>query len=190
MHDKSVDRSQLPKNLGSDDRHPLPGNSLPTQAFAPQVDDPALSTAGGVSEATVSLIERVASICQDYQQSVESGRNDDFRQHLIQLAEEDQPTLLRNLLEFDIFRLRKLGQAPTPQTYIDLLPEFDALIRRVFLDTSSVSIAARSLEELPETGTFERSVVTRLGEYRLVRELGRGGMARYSKRSICVAAIA
>ena len=136
--------------------------------------------------ATHSFFDKVTSICQSYKDSVSNGAGKgELRDHLVQLAFEDQPTLLRNLLEFDVQQRRMSGQAPTPQDYLDLLPEHDSLIRRVFLDMSSASISGGWQKDVPETLLFQSPIASRLGEYRLLRKLGRGGMAQFLKRSIC-----
>ena len=141
-----------------------------SQQQAPKGEDQSLL-------ATHSFFDKVTSICESYRDSVSKGFGKrELRDHLLQVAQEDQPTLLRNLLEFDVQQRRKAGEAPTPQDYLEVLPEYDILIRRVFLDMSSASIAGDWQSDAPKTISFQSPVASRLGEYRLLRELGRGGM--------------
>jgi eukaryotic-like serine/threonine-protein kinase len=127
--------------------------------------------------ATHSFFEKVTSICQSYKESVaKSPGHRQLREYLVQVAQENQPTLLRNLLEFDVQQRRKSGQAPVPQDYIDVVPEHESLIRRVFLDISSISISGGWKSDAPETQSVDAPIASRLGDYRLLRELGRGGM--------------
>ena len=116
--------------------------------------------------ATHSFFEKVTSICQSYKESVAKiPGHGQLREYLVQVAKEDQPTLLRNLLEFDVQQRRKSGQAPVPQDYIDVLPEHDSLIRRVFLDISSISISGGWKIDAPETHSVDAPIASRLGDY-------------------------
>ena len=87
------------------------------------------------------------------------------------MVENIQPVLLRNLLAIDIRNRRAAGQQPSAEEYIRRLPQFAELIRQVFLDTLD---SHASLQ--PKIATLKRPAVSRLGEYRLLGELGRGGM--------------
>ncbi len=119
--------------------------------------------------------EKVDSLCRTFSFELEKGKPD-LRDYLVQVAKDDQPTLLKNLLEYEVRNRRKAGQFPTAQEYIQLLPEFDGLIRRVFLDASSISVASLVESDVGETRIHAAPAASRLGDYRLVRELGRGGM--------------
>ncbi|MBL8818571.1 MAG: protein kinase [Planctomyces sp.] len=131
---------------------------------------------------THSAFDKVISVCAAYSAERESenaqggsGRKD-LRSYLVQVANDDQATLLRNLLEYEIRNRRKAGEVPTAKEYIEMLPEHDGLIRRLFLDVSSASMSEGQIAAADmETGR-QPLVASRLGEYRLMRELGRGGM--------------
>ena len=85
-------------------------------------------------------------------------------------------TLLRNLLQHEILRRRSEGECPRAEEYILHLPRFAALVRQVFLE-SSISFARPPAGKEPPDTAFSRPLAAnRLGDYRLVRELGRGGM--------------
>jgi eukaryotic-like serine/threonine-protein kinase len=116
----------------------------------------------------------VNEICRDFSKEWDRGRPD-FASKLSQVALEDRPTLLRNLLEFEVRRRREKGETPSIQEYIARAPEFEGLIRRVFLDASTVSLVAIR-EPPPGDSPTGAPAASRLGDYRLVRELGRGGM--------------
>jgi len=118
----------------------------------------------------------------------------DLNDFLSRVPEEDRPPLLRNLLEYEIKHRRQCGEAPNSKDYTDLLPEsYENIVREIFLDTNtwhsgkstSISSIATNLSEIA-TGSLASSNgisqatqvpnVARLGDYRLVRELGRGAM--------------
>ena len=126
-------------------------------------------------QATASFFDKVISLCENYsRESVH--RKQDLRSYLVQVGKDDQATLLRNLLEYEVRNRRKVGESPAAKEYIDLLPEHEALIRRIFLDASSVSIAAGWDAKVEKETRGFAPVASRLGEYRLIREIGRGGM--------------
>ncbi len=80
-----------------------------------------------------------------------------------------------HLLEYEVRKRRQAGETPSSRDYLDLLPpEFADLVRRGFLDASSLSCAAA--HDPTPTGYWQGPAASRLGEYRLVRELGRGGL--------------
>ena len=130
------------------------------------------------SLAATTSFDDVNALCCAY---VEERGARSLEVYLQRIAEGAQPTLLRNLLDLDIQRRRASGQRPSVDEYVARLPEFAELIRQAFLDASSFSISTRSIaEQLASTwnGPRPASVLTarRLGEYELLRELGRGGM--------------
>src|SRR5262245_16391601 len=123
---------------------------------------------------STNSFDRINVLCESFSKEWERGRGDIAAYHA-QVAPEDQPTLLRNLLELEVRTRRKNGEKPSAQEYIARLPQSEGLIRRVFLDSSSVSMAAVH-EPAPRDSSTRSPAASRLGEYRLVRELGRGGM--------------
>jgi tetratricopeptide (TPR) repeat protein len=117
----------------------------------------------------------VDAVCQSFVAAWETGRPD-ISAYLTRVTAEEWTTLLRNLLEHEVRTRRQLGEAPSSKDYIDLLPpKYADLVRRVFLDASSVSLASVH-EPTPSADVVVRPAASRLGDYRLVRELGRGGM--------------
>lgn len=122
-----------------------------------------------------SSFDRVTGLCRDYLAESEGGRPD-LASYLARVPAEERPTLLRNLLDQELPRRRRAGEAPTPSDYLDRLPpEYAGLVRRAFLETSSVSLAAAH-DPAPTADWAAQPAASRLGDYRLVRELGRGGM--------------
>lgn len=123
---------------------------------------------------TANSFDRINGLCQTFTHDWELGRPD-LANYLSQVNSEDRPTLLRNMLEFEVRKRRRNGETPTAPEYIARVPASEELIRRVFLDASSVSMSAVH-EPTPSDNSPRTPAASRLGDYRLVREMGRGGM--------------
>lgn len=121
--------------------------------------------------------DRVQAACQTFTAEWEKGGPVDLPSYLAIVAEDDQGTLLRNLLEYEIHKRRESGESPRADEYLEKLPKHTAIVRQVFLDTSQLSLSG-------EQGTGGTTTefhaghlpASRLGEFRLVKEIGRGGM--------------
>lgn len=120
--------------------------------------------------------DQINSICESFAETwaPPSGEVNSatLAEHLHQVDEDDRPTLLRNLLHLELERRRANGQQPQLDEYLDQLPMYGALIRQVFLHSSSAS----QQDALDVTATLPLAQVRHLGDYRIVREIGRGGM--------------
>jgi eukaryotic-like serine/threonine-protein kinase len=125
--------------------------------------------------------DNVNALCRSFAEEADKESQLSIEDYLRHVADGAQPTLLRNLLDLDIKRRRAAGQSPGADEYLARLPEFADLIRQAFLDASAVSHGTRSVAEgIASTWDFPKArpalAATRLGEYELLRELGRGGM--------------
>jgi serine/threonine protein kinase len=119
--------------------------------------------------------DRVKSACETFTAEWEPGSQADLPSYLLKVASDDQATLLRNLLEYEIHKRREHGESPRAEDYLAQLPDHTAVIRQAFLETSRLGLTGDQLsanKELPR----EQLPAPRLGKFRLVRELGRGGM--------------
>lgn len=115
--------------------------------------------------------DRINVLCEAFRQEWERERPD-LASYLDRVDPEVRRPLLRNLLEHEVRTRRLAGDAPSTEDYLQKLPrDYGDVIRQVFLDTSQVSLAS-SFDPLPA----HAPAASRLGDYRLVRELGRGGM--------------
>lgn len=123
---------------------------------------------------SLNSFERVSQICAGFRRAWDEGRPD-LVEWLSLVIGEERASLLRNLLEIDIRCRRRSGESPSALDYVVRLPDEEKLIRRVFLDASSLSISAIH-DQTPGETFIPGPPAARLGEYRLVRELGRGGM--------------
>lgn len=119
--------------------------------------------------------DHLQAACQAFSGELKRGGSPDIPSYLVKVAGDDQATLLRNLLEYEVLKRRERGESPRVEDYFDQLPDHTAVVRQVFLETSSIYIAG---DQLPDTEEFpkDRLLAPRLGDFRLVRQLGRGGM--------------
>jgi tetratricopeptide (TPR) repeat protein len=127
-------------------------------------------------ERSKTPLDRAAAICESYTADWHDGRPD-LSSYLGRVPAGERPVLLRNLLEHDVKARRQAGDAPVLTDYLQRLPNDCAdVVRRVFLDMSSVSATSVFEPSDDDRAGSPAPPASRLGDYRLVRELGRGGM--------------
>ena len=125
---------------------------------------------------TMSLpFDQVVALCQDFTSEWEQGERPSIPVYLLRAADQSKETLLLNLLQNEIQRRRLIGESPRAEEYLEQLPRYASLVRKVFLESTSAGSASQS-DPAEATGDEKPLVATRLGDYRLLRELGRGGM--------------
>lgn len=125
--------------------------------------------------------QAIRESCEQYQAAVEQGISPELETYIYAVEESSQPTLLRNLLHVELQRRRRAGQHPTSAEYVSKFPEHGELISTVFFETSSLrsfAAAAQSTSGTSVNAPLPTNTPTGdlLGQYRLIRELGRGGM--------------
>lgn len=145
-----------------------------------------MSGQGDHSSLTMSFDE-ILKACRNYDPSSGQRGPNKLAEYVQQHSPQAQPTLLRNLLFTDVTSRRKAGEAPQSEEYIEALPEHANLIRSVFLETTSVAFSKSVMSDTTGLGTAGEGsnayaatsglpTSERLGNYRLIRQLGRGGM--------------
>jgi len=125
---------------------------------------------------SVFPFKHVASLCEDFTSEWQSAQRPDIPAYLERVGDDAKETLLRNLLQYKIQRRRREGELPHAEEYIQRFPRFPSLVRQVFLESTSLALNSDSKGEPTETVDYKPLAATRLGDYRLIRELGRGGM--------------
>jgi formylglycine-generating enzyme required for sulfatase activity len=88
------------------------------------------------------------------------------------LSESAQTALLLGLLVLEVDFRRRRGEQPTPAEYLLRFPEHRELVREVF---SAGESAAEPGNGRPPAAYEAQEAPARLGRYRIVGELGRGG---------------
>jgi tetratricopeptide (TPR) repeat protein len=166
------------------------------------MDQPVSGAAPEDSSSIVTTpFEQVISACKAFTEDCKPGAAPSIGAYLAQVPEDAQPTLLRNLLAIEVERRRAAGEQPNVEEYLARFPRYADLIRDAFLQLSSASDrsssgwrqgaartgkflepstgaadAARTPSPPPQAAAARMPAASRLGEYRLLRELGRGGM--------------
>jgi tetratricopeptide (TPR) repeat protein len=123
-----------------------------------------------------SPFEQVASLCEAFTGECKHGSRASLDSYLDRVGEEAQPPLLRNLLTIDIENRRSVGEPVQVEEYLERFPKFAGLIRDIFVDLSSLSPVATHETHRAKVAAGKTPAVCRLGDYRLLGELGRGGM--------------
>lgn len=145
----------------------------------------------------VNIFEQINSICKEFRRAIRSGGRPEIEEWLTRVNGDARTTLFSNLLEIEVNHRFRSNESPTSGDYLKRFPQFASQVRQVF-DESTMG----SIEEIPGasgdsavdtmTRTFDNPAANRLGDYELIRELGRGGMgvvyeARHLKRNYRVA---
>lgn len=133
----------------------------------------------GQANAPTVTFENVLSLCEEYAQEQGRRSQSSIDSYLERVAADAQPTLLRNLVAIDLEHRRAAGEHPRIEEYLERFPQFASLIRETFLDVSSVSsvLSYETEESLkPKVAAAKVPGLVRLHDYRLLGELGRGGM--------------
>jgi serine/threonine protein kinase len=125
---------------------------------------------------TALAFEKINSICQSFSDTWSAdfvgASKTQIEAHLNQVEREERVSLLRNLLPIEIERRKAIVEDPQIDDYLSRFPQFGSLIRQVFLTSASGAANATIVPSKAEIGFSARH----LGDYRIERELGRGGM--------------
>jgi eukaryotic-like serine/threonine-protein kinase len=121
--------------------------------------------------------EAIQELCTTFVQQSLLPDRPPLHSYIHKVAAAAQPTLLRNLLHIEIARRRAKGEQPAADEYLNELPSHATLIKQVFLESTSFSqIQIESHSEQALTVSIQLPNTHYLGSFRLLRELGRGGM--------------
>ena len=122
------------------------------------------------SDGTASFAT-IIGLCESFAGEANESSFSTLDSCLAGVGETLKPVLLRNLLAITIKNRRAAGEQPQAQEYIQRFPQFAELIRNVFLDSVDFQASVQ-----PKIAAVGSPAVSRLGDYRILGELGRGGM--------------
>jgi len=133
-----------------------------------------------MTKTVVFSLAQIESICDEFECQWSPDLPSDFDHYLNQVSNVASPTLLRNLLQIELRLRKQAGQDVGKQQYLSRFPEHTDLINEEFAVHKSTIVASM----IDDTGVGERPTqkelplpkVSRLGDYTLERELGRGAM--------------
>ena len=153
---------------------------------------------------SVNVFEQISQICRDFRNQISQGRSPRIEKYLSAIQEEGRENLFSNLLEIELRFRQSKGQSPSSEEYLKRFSQYAKQVRRAFFEPTMASVdsgdscddGTRSLkvafDASEHTLTFQIPDANRLGDYELIRELGRGGMgvvyeARHTKTNNRVA---
>jgi len=120
--------------------------------------------------------DQVVAACENFTVDWKPGTEPIIDSYLGRVDSDARPTLLRNMLAIDFERRRGAGEQPRVEDYLQRFPQFASLIRNAFLELSSVSSVVSHADVKPKVASMKLLAASRLGDYRLLGELGHGGM--------------
>ena len=151
---------------------------------------PELSKKRQSDDASINIFDQIDSICAEFRKQWKVGKRPRVEGFLGQAPENAREALFRNLLAIDIRYRERSGEKPAPADYMRRFPQFKRGIGDAFHFSTSMSMEAMHSTPIDDSGdmpaTVEAPAANRIGEYELIRELGRGGFgvvyeARHTK---------
>ena len=145
------------------------------------------------SPQNVNIFEDIQALCSDFRRQWKKGNQPRIEEYVSRLDEAARQNLFQNLLHVELDFRRRQHESPSSDEYIARFPQFGRWIRQAFFESTMMSIEMDA--ETPaeqETLVIGVPAARRLGEYELIRELGRGGFgvvyaARHLQRGETVA---
>ncbi|WP_372894426.1 serine/threonine-protein kinase PknK [Stieleria sp.] len=128
---------------------------------------------------SVNIFDLIDSICGNFRRQWKAGKRPRIEELLRKVPEDASETLFRNLLAVEIRYRERTGDLPSAADYLARFPDFKRVIGDAFHYSASVSIEEQistsidAAREMPDT--VDSPAASRIGDYELLRELGRGG---------------
>lgn len=125
----------------------------------------------------INVLDDIQLICREFRYQLKRGGRASIEQCLSRVDESSSEMLFQNLLHIDIEYRRRLGEAPSSDEYIEQFPRFARLVRQAFFESTlfSQEYGRDTPQSDEQTLTIQFSAAKKLGNYELIRELGRGG---------------
>ncbi len=125
----------------------------------------------------VNAFDEIQSICRDFRKKLKYGETSSIESYLGRCNAESGEMLFQNLLHIELEFRRRRGDDPSSEDYIKRFPQFAKLIRLVFFESTMMSLDATGDAEGSsiDTLSFSLPAARKLGNYELIREIGRGG---------------
>ena len=140
------------------------------------------------NQVSINVFEQIDTICAEFRKQYRAGKRPDISAFLPKVNEQAQSVLFRNLISTEIRLRRQNGDTPKSSDYLKRFPQFANIIRQEFDESTmgsmdfnvdpakgSTGTASEVISDGTQTRTFEEPAASRLGDYELIRELGRGG---------------
>ncbi|QDU41281.1 Serine/threonine-protein kinase PrkC [Maioricimonas rarisocia] len=134
----------------------------------------------------VAAFEQVQTLCREFRRQLKSGAHEPIEVYLDRVDGTSREMLFQNLLHVEMEFRRRQGETPSSDEYVARFPEFSQLIRQAFFESTLMSVDPAV--ETPADGQtllFDAPAARKLGEYELLRQVGRGAFgAVYEARHL------
>jgi serine/threonine protein kinase/tetratricopeptide (TPR) repeat protein len=131
-----------------------------------------------------TAFEDVQAICRLFRNQLKQSGDVSLGEYLEKIQESSREMLFQNLLHLEIEFRRTKGEQPNSHEYLKRFPQFASAIRLVFFESTMMSpeTNGQGLDDTvtvhfdrPAAHKLDQPAARKLGQYELVRELGRGG---------------
>lgn len=146
-----------------------------------------------MTDSQLNTFEHIQQLCRDYRRRLKHAAPARIEDVLDGADDDCREMLFQNLLHIDIEFQRRQQQNPDSNAYIARFPQFASLIRNAFFESTLMSMSPEVVTPAFEkTHIFEPPAARKLGDYELLKELGRGSFgvvyeARHLQRNDVVA---
>ncbi len=125
----------------------------------------------------VNAFDEIQSICREFRKQLKYGETVSIENYLGRSSDQSGEMLFQNLLLIELEFRRRPGDDPASEDYIIRFPQFAKIIRVVFFESTMMTHDATGDAEGSSVDTFSFSLpaARKLGNYELIREIGRGG---------------
>ncbi|PAY19431.1 hypothetical protein CKO51_11235 [Rhodopirellula sp. SM50] len=132
-----------------------------------------------IDHISVNIFDLIDSICGNFRRQWKAGKRPRIEELLRKVPEDASETLFRNLLAVEIRYRERTGDLPSAADYLARFPDFKRVIGDAFHYSAAVSIEEQISTSIEASGdmpdTVDSPAANRIGDYELLRELGRGG---------------
>lgn len=137
--------------------------------------DPSLSNPAYRSLSDQQLSE-IDDLCDRFDRELVNGDRPSIEAFLAGVSEASRDYLLTELLVMECESRTRQGDIPRPENYIQRFPQQKGVIANVFLSPPNTQRLEATISNGDDTVLTQVEVPTRLGNYRLIEEIARGGM--------------
>ena len=130
-------------------------------------------------QVSINIFDQIDSICVEFRRQWKLGKRPKIESFLGQAPDDARETLFRNLLPVEIRYRERMGEKPQPGDYVARFPRYKRVIGDAFNFSTSIELQAMQSTPADDSAdlpaTIHAPAANRIGDYELVRELGRGG---------------
>lgn len=124
---------------------------------------------------------RIDRLCSEFETALRKGRSPIIEKFLAQSQSEDRPTLLRELILLEVEYAVRSGRRISPGDYRKRFPEadprwFDAVAHAERAQSDNSQPTLPRDPENPDAASRRTKKLRVLGDYRILKQIGRGGM--------------